>query len=182
MKVQEKNRLILFGALLMMTGAAVAIVSTVVFGGALAASLEESIAEMLADPAYAAELAAAGLAADDALATMVGIIYALLGLGVAVNAVKIVVGALSLRRTDRASAFFLVWGAVFLVLGVLGVWFSGVATIFGMCDLAAGVFGPALLLAGGVQNHRAARRILAAEREAELAAAEEAVWPPVRKG
>ena len=104
MKVQEKNRLILFGALLMMTGAAVAIVSTVVFGGALAASLEESIAEMLADPAYAAELAAAGLAADDALATMVGIIYALLGLGVAVNAVKIVVGALSLRRPARASA------------------------------------------------------------------------------
>ena len=95
MKVQEKNRLILFGALLMMTGAAVAIVSTVVFGGALAASLEESIAEMLADPAYAAELAAAGLAADDALATMMGIIYALLGLGVAVNAVKIAVGALT---------------------------------------------------------------------------------------
>ena len=164
MKVQEKNRLILFGALLMMTGAAVAIVSTVVFGGALAASLEESIAEMLADPAYAAELDAAGLAADDALATMVGIIYALLGLGVAVNAVKIVVGALSLRRTDRASAFFLVWGAVFLVLGVLGVWFSGVATIFGMCDLAAGVFGPALLLAGGGilylgQNGPALRRL-----------------------
>ena len=182
MKVQEKNRLILFGALLMMTGAAVAIVSTVVFGGALAASLEESIAEMLADPAYAAELAAAGLAADDALATMVGIIYALLGLGVAVNAVKIAVGALSLRRTDRASAFFLVWGAVFLVLGVLGVRCRGVATIFGMCARAAGVFGPALLLAGGEQNRRAARRILAAERVAELAAAEEAVWPPVRKG
>ena len=95
---------------------------------------------------------------------MRGLVWVLLGLAVAFNVVKIVVGVLGLRRTDRASNFFLVWGVVFLVFGVGGLLFSGVASIFGMCDLAAGLFGPALFLWGGVQNKRAAKRQRAAER------------------
>lgn len=67
-----------------------------------------------------------------------------------------------------------------LLLGVLGMMFSGVTSVFGLCDLAGGVFGPALFLWGGVQNKRAYQRMLKEEQAAEEQAAETA-WPPVRK-
>ena len=182
MKVNEKNRLILFGSLLMISGAGLAILFTLFWGYILQNSLAEAVQQLLADPAYAAEVEAAGLTGADVAGTMRGLVWVLLGLAVAFNVVKIVVGVLGLRRTDRASNFFLVWGVVFLVFGVGGLLFSGVASIFGMCDLAAGLFGPALFLWGDVQNKRAAKRQLAAEREAEeQAAAASSAWPPVRK-
>ena len=110
-----------------------------------------------------------------------GTLSILLGLGAALNVVKIVVGVLGIRKAAEPATFFVVWGAVLLLLGVLGMMFSGVTSVLGLCDLAGGVFGPAFFLWGGVQNKRAFQRMLKEEREAEEQAAESA-WPPVRKG
>ena len=118
---------------------------------------------------------------DALIEGMQGTLSILLGLGAALNVVKIVVGVLGIRKAAEPATFFVVWGAVLLLLGVLGMMFSGVTSVLGLCDLAGGVFGPAFFLWGGVQNKRAFQRMLKEEREAEEQAAESA-WPPVRKG
>ena len=101
------------------------------------------------DAAFAAELEASGMTLDALIEGMQGTLSILLGLGAALNVVKIVVGVLGIRKAAQPATFFVVWGVVFLLLGVLGMMFSGVASVFGLCDLAGGVFGPGLFLWGG---------------------------------
>ena len=135
---------------------------------------------MAQDAAFAAQLADTGMTMDAFVEAMQGTLNILLGLVVVFHVAKIVVGVLGIRKAAQPAGFFVVSGAVFLLLGVLGMMFSGVTSVFGLCDLAGGVFGPALFLWGGVQNKRAYQRMLKEEQAAEEQAAETA-WPPVRK-
>ena len=180
--MKQKNRNILIGAILMISGAGLALILTFIYGSVLDSSLAEQVTAMTQqDAAFAAELEASGMTLDALIEGMQGTLSILLGLGAALNVVKIVVGVLGIRKAAEPATFFVVWGAVLLLLGVLGMMFSGVASVLGLCDLAGGVFGPALFLWGGVQNKRAFQRMLKEERAAEEQAVESA-WPPVRKG
>lgn len=180
--MKQKNRNILIGAILMISGAGLALILTFIYGSVLDSSLAEQVTAMTQqDAAFAAELEASGMTLDALIEGMQGTLSILLGLGAALNVVKIVVGVLGIRKAAEPATFFVVWGAVLLLLGVLGMMFSGVTSVLGLCDLAGGVFGPAFFLWGGVQNKRAFQRMLKEEREAEEQAAESA-WPPVRKG
>ena len=180
--MKEKNRNILIGAILMISGAGLSILLTLVYGSVLGGSLAGQVEAMAQDAAFAAELEASGMTLDALIEGMQGTLSILLGLGAALNVVKIVVGVLGIRKAAEPATFFVVWGVVFLLLGVLGMMFSGVASVFGLCDLAGGVFGPGLFLWGGIQNKRAFQQMLKEERAAEEQAAESAsAWPPVRK-
>lgn len=181
--MKQKNRNILIGAILMISGAGLALILTFIYGSVLDSSLAEQVTAMTQqDAAFAAELEASGMTLDALIEGMQGTLSILLGLGAALNVVKIVVGVLGIRKAAEPATFFVVWGVVFLLLGVLGMMFSGVASVFGLCDLAGGVFGPGLFLWGGIQNKRAFQQMLKEEREAEEQAAESAsAWPPVRK-
>ena len=178
--MKEKNRNILIGAILMISGAGLSILLTLVYGSGLGGSLAGQVGALAQDAAFAAQLADTGMTMDAFVEAMQGTLNILLGLVVVFHVAKIVVGVLGIRKAAQPAAFFVVSGAVFLLLGVLGMMFSGVTSVFGLCDLAGGVFGPALFLWGGVQNKRAYQRMLKEEQAAEEQAAETA-WPPVRK-
>ena len=171
--MKQKNRNILIGAILMISGAGLALILTFIYGSVLDSSLAEQVTAMTQqDAAFAAELEASGMTLDALIEGMQGTLSILLG----------VVGVLGIRKAAEPATFFVVWGVVFLLLGVLGMMFSGVASVFGLCDLAGGVFGPGLFLWGGIQNKRAFQQMLKEERAAEEQAAESAsAWPPVRK-
>ena len=166
----------------MISGAGLAIILTLIYGSILGGALASQVDALLQDPSFAADLEASGMTLDALVEGMQGVLNVLLGLGVLFNVLKIVVGILGIRKAAQPATFFVVWGVVFLLLGVLGMMFSGVASVFGLCDLAGGVFGPALFLWGGIQNKRAFQQMLKEERAAEEQAAESAsAWPPVRK-
>ena len=179
--MQEKNRNILIGSILMISGAGLSAVLTLVYGSVFGRSLEAYVGTLTADEAFAAELAASGMTLDAVVEAMQGTLTVLLVLAVLFQLVKIAVGVWGLRRAARPATAFVAWGAVFLALGLLGMMFSGVTSVFGLCDLAGGVLGPGLFLWGGVQNKLAFRRMLAAERAAEEQQADESAWPPVRR-
>ena len=179
--MQEKNRNILIGSILMISGAGLSVVLTLVYGSVFGRSLEAYVGTLTADEAFAAELAASGMTLDAVVEAMQGTLTVLLVLAVLFQLVKIAVGVWGLRRAARPATAFVAWGAVFLALGLLGMMFSGVASVFGLCDLAGGVLGPGLFLWGGVQNKLAFRRMLAVERAAEVQQADESAWPPVRR-
>ena len=178
--MKEKNRNILIGAILMISGAGLSILLTLVYGSVLGGSLAGQVEAMAQDAAFAAQLADTGMTMDAFVEAMQGTLNILLGLVVVFHVAKIVVGVLGIRKAAQPAGFFVVSGVVFLLLGVLGMMFSGVTSVFGLCDLAGGVFGPALFFWGGVQNKRAYQRMLKEEQAAEEQAAETA-WPPVRK-
>lgn len=178
--MKEKNRNILIGSVLMISGAGLAIILTLIYGSILGGTLASQVDVLVQDAEFAADLAGTGMTLDSFVEAMQGTLNILLGLGVLFNVLKIVVGVLGIRKAAQPAAFFVIWGVVFLLFGVLGMMFSGVASVLGLCDLAGGVFGPALFLWGGVQNKRAFQRMLKEEQAAEEQAAESA-WPPVRR-
>ena len=139
--MQEKNRNILIGSILMISGAGLSVVLTLVYGSVFGRSLEAYVGTLTADEAFAAELAASGMTLDAVVEAMQGTLTVLLVLAVLFQLVKIAVGVWGLRRAARPATAFVAWGAVFLALGLLGMMFSGVTSVFGLCDLAGGVLG-----------------------------------------
>ena len=95
------------------------------------------------------------MTADQAIAFSSTIIYVLIGIMVAFNVVKIIVGILGLKKADQPSKFFTVWGIIFLVFGVLGL-SGGVASLLGLCNLVGGIVAPILFIVGGKQNQKPA--------------------------
>ena len=155
---QGKNRLLQLGALFLFVSAALGAVFTIAFGRILGAALVEYVESMAGDAAFAAEVEAADLTMDSLVSTMQGALAVILGAAVVFNVVKMAVGILGLLKAGGGAGFFLAWGIVFLVMGVLSVFLVGVSTVFGLCNVFGGLIGPVLYILGGVQNRRALRR------------------------
>ena len=77
----------------MISGAGLALILTFIYGSVLDSSLAEQVTAMTQqDAAFAAELEASGMTLDALIEGMQGTLSILLGLGAALNVVKIVVG------------------------------------------------------------------------------------------
>ena len=107
--MKQKNRNILIGAILMISGAGLALILTFIYGSVLDSSLAEQVTAMTQqDAAFAAELEASGMTLDALIEGMQGTLSILLGLGAALNVVKIVVGVLGIRKAAQPATFFVV--------------------------------------------------------------------------
>ena len=88
--MQEKNRNILIGSILMISGAGLSVVLTLVYGSVFGRSLEAYVGTLTADEAFAAELAASGMTLDAVVEAMQGTLTVLLVLAVLFQLVKII--------------------------------------------------------------------------------------------
>lgn len=99
------------------------------------------------------------LGADAALGFLNGLFAALITVFVVMLVIDVVVGILGLRRAGRPEkyGFFLVWGVILLVIGLLGALFSGISSLSGVAALACGVAAPILFLVGASQQKKLLR-------------------------
>ncbi|HJB06316.1 MAG TPA: hypothetical protein H9716_00400 [Candidatus Enterocloster faecavium] len=148
--MDNKNKLLRIASILMIVCAAAAILIAAVNTGLSLNSVANMSAEERA--AVEAQLSEGGLTMDQAMTAMSGIAYVSLGMNVIFNAVKIIVGILGIRKADNVTTFFLVWGIILLVFGVLSL--SGGISLLGICNLLGGIVAPVLFIVGGNQNKR----------------------------
>ena len=102
--MKEKNRNILIGAILMISGAGLSILLTLVYGSVLGGSLAGQVEAMAQDAAFAAQLADTGMTMDAFVEAMQGTLNILLGLVVVFHVAKIVVGVLGIRKAAQPAA------------------------------------------------------------------------------
>ena len=97
------------------------------------------------------------MGADAAIGILTGIIGVIVAVYVAMLVIDLVVGFMGLRRSRQPekNRFFLVWGIVLLIIGVLGFLFSGGLTLRGIAALVCGVVAPILFLVGAGQQRKA---------------------------
>lgn len=149
-----KNKLLQIASVLMIVAAVLAILLTALNILSFRAYLAELDPEQSA--ALQAQLLESGLTAEQAATAFNGMFLAMMGLLTAFNLVKIVVGALGLRKTAEGTTFYIVWGAVLLVFGVLSIPSS--TNLLGLCNAVGGLAAPALFLMGGSQNKKRLHR------------------------
>lgn len=149
--MKEKNKLIQVGSILLIVAAIVSIVLSIVnVNTSLGSMTNLTTAESATVEAQLNEL---DMTMDDAVGIVSGIAYVLIGIAVAFNAVRIIVGIMALKKADQASKFFTVWGIILLVLGVFGLLF-GSGVLVTLCNLLGGIIAPILLIVGGKQNQK----------------------------
>lgn len=96
------------------------------------------------------------MGAEAAMGIVAGIVGVIVAIYAAMLVIDLVVGFMGLSRSRRPEkyAFFLVWGIVLLVIGVLGLMFSGGLTLRGAAALVCGVVAPILFLVGASRQKR----------------------------
>lgn len=149
--MKEKNKLIQVGSVLLIVVAIVSIILSIVnVNTSLGSMTDLTTAESATVEAQLNEL---DMTMDDAVGIISGIGYVLIGIAVAFNAVRIIVGIMALKKADQASKFFTVWGIILLVLGVFSLLF-GSGVLVTLCNLLGGIVAPILLIVGGKQNQK----------------------------
>ena len=112
-----------------------------------------------------ADLEATGMTLDQVLAAAKNLLTAVMGMMAVFNVIKIVVGALGLRKLQSGTVYFTGWGIAFLVFGVLGLLIFGVNNLMGIANLLGGLAGPVLYIVGGAQNKKALQAAAQSEEE-----------------
>lgn len=153
--MKEKNKFLQIGSILMIVAAVVFIISVAVGMPQVVASLDFLKTTNLDGTQMMENAEKLNMTADQAIAFSSTIIYVLIGIMVAFNVVKIIVGILGLKKADQSSKFFTVWGVIFLVFGVLSL-SGGVVSLLGLCNLVGGIVAPILFIVGGKQNQKPA--------------------------
>lgn len=95
--------------------------------------------------------------ADAAIGMVTGMVAVIAAIYIAMFIVDLVVGLVGLGRARRPEKYryFLVWGIVLLVIGVLGTLLTGMFTLRGLASLVCGVAAPILFIVGASQQKRA---------------------------
>ena len=73
------------------------------------------------------------LSADQAVGIFSAVMYAALILIVIFNVMKIIVGIVGFRKAETGTTYFIAWGIVLLVFGVLSL--GGLFSLLGICNL-----------------------------------------------
>lgn len=144
----NKNMLLRVGSILMAVCALVAIlVSAVNIFLSLGSIGNMSASEwaMLED-----QFSQLGVSAEQAMGIFSTISYIVLVLVVIFNVMKIIVGIVGFRKAETASAYFIAWGIVLLIFGLLSL--GNLLNIIGICNLLGGIAAPILFILGGIQN------------------------------
>lgn len=94
------------------------------------------------------------LSADQAVGIFSAVMYAALILIVIFNVMKIIVGIVGFRKAETGTTYFIAWGIVLLVFGVLSL--GGLFSLLGICNLLGGIVAPILFIIGGSQNKKRA--------------------------
>ncbi|HJB39260.1 MAG TPA: hypothetical protein H9943_02560 [Candidatus Ruthenibacterium avium] len=150
--MKEKNKFLQIGSILMIVAAVVFIISVAVGMPQVIASLDFLKTTNLDGTQMMENAEKLNMTADQAIAFSSTIIYVLIGIMVAFNVVKIIVGILGLKKADQPSKFFTVWGVIFLIFGILGL--GNIVSIMDLCNLAGGIAAPILFLIGAKQNKK----------------------------
>lgn len=144
----NKNMLLRVGSILMAVCALVAIlVSAVNIFLSLGSIGNMSASEwaMLED-----QFSQLGVSAEQAMGIFSTISYIVLVLVVIFNVMKIIVGIVGFRKAETASTYFIAWGIVLLIFGLLSL--GNLLNIIGICNLLGGIAAPILFILGGIQN------------------------------
>ena len=110
--MKEKNKFLQIGSILMIVAAVVFIISVAVGMPQVIASLDFLKTTNLDGTQMMENAEKLNMTADQAIAFSSTIIYVLIGIMVAFNVVKIIVGILGLKKADQPSKFFTVWGVI----------------------------------------------------------------------
>lgn len=145
-----KNKLLQIASILMIAAAVLAILITAVNVFTVATSVNDLSAEEIV--ALEVQLQDTDFTMEQAGMILQGTALVAFGMAALFNLVKIVVGVLGLRKTASGSTFYLVWGIVLLVFGVLSI--PTTANLLGLCNAVGGLAAPLLFIAGGSQNKK----------------------------
>lgn len=146
------KKIIRIGALLVAVFALIAIIVSVVnVNKSLSSMTNLSPEEALAVESQFNE---GGVDMDSAFAMLQVVSYGTLAVVSIFSIIKIIVGLLILKKTERSHKFFLSWGTVFLVFGIFGM--GAGMTLLGLCNLLSGIVGPILLIVGSAQMKKQA--------------------------
>lgn len=162
--MQKKNQLLRIGSILMILGAAMAMLMAMATASTLDMGMS-TVNSLTQDPAFMADLEATGMTLDQVLAAAKNLLTAVMGMMAVFNVIKIVVGALGLRKLQSGTVYFTGWGIAFLVFGVLGLLIFGVSNLMGIANLLGGLAGPVLYIVGGAQNKKALQAAAQSEEE-----------------
>ena len=151
--MKEKNKFLQAASIIMILCAVLAILITAINTNAALSSISGLSPEE--QTAVEAQLSEGDITMDQVMTAVSAIAYVGLGLTIIFNIIKVIVGFLGLKKADTSSKFFIVWGIILLVFGVLSL-SSGILNRLGICNLLGGVAAPVLFIIGGNQNKKEA--------------------------
>ena len=108
--MQKKNQLLRIGSILMILGAAMAMLMAMATASTLDMGMS-TVNSLTQDPAFMADLEATGMTLDQVLAAAKNLLTAVMGMMAVFNVIKIVVGALGLRKLQSGTVYFTGWGS-----------------------------------------------------------------------
>ena len=141
--MKEKNKFLQAASIIMILCAVLAILITAINTNAALSSISGLSPEE--QTAVEAQLSEGDITMDQVMTAVSAIAYVGLGLTIIFNIIKVIVGFLGLKKADTSSKFFIVWGIILLVFGVL--------------SLSSGILNPlapVLFIIGGNQNKKEA--------------------------
>ncbi len=141
----DAKKMIRIGAILLAAFALVGIIVSVINVNKSLSSMTNLTPQEAA--AVNSQMGELGMDLESATVMVKAIAYGGLALGSIFSILKIIVGVLALKNTDRSYKFYQTWGIVFLVFGILGLR-VGVISLLGLCNLASGIAGPLLFVLG----------------------------------
>ena len=151
--MKEKNKFLQAASIIMILCAVLAILITAINTNAALSSISGLSPEE--QTAVEAQLSEGDITMDQVMTAVSAIAYVGLGLTIIFNIIKVIVGFLGLKKADTSSKFFIVWGIILLVFGVLSL-SSGILNPLGIYNLLGGVAAPVLFIIGGYQNKKEA--------------------------
>lgn len=144
----DSKKFIKLGALLLIIFAALTITISVVNLTSTLAELSNMNSEDAA--LIDAQLRQEGTDLDSALVVIKVVAYITLAVGSILSVIKIIVGVLILKKTERTHKFYMTWSVIFIIFGLWAVKSVGF-TMLGLSHLISGLAAPALLIVGSIK-------------------------------
>lgn len=105
----------------------------------------------------ALEQSGGAIGGQEVMGLLSGMIVVIVAIAAVMLILRLIVGLLGLSRCRRPERhrFFLGWGILMLVIGILGTLFSGIFTATALVGMIPGIVAPILFLVGSSQQSRA---------------------------
>lgn len=159
------NRLLTFSALALIICAVLGVIAMWMLSGTVISP------ELLSDPELLAKAAISANVSPDELVAMLqtpegtqvvgtafmAIRMAMVAMAAVASLPRLIAGVLGLSRVAKPEkhGFFLVWGAVLLTLGIIGLVFTGgIASFNGLVSVIGGLVAPILYIIGAAQQKK----------------------------
>ena len=149
----KENMLLKIASFLLIIGGAVCgVISIINAAGTIAetASMNPAVLD-----AYVSAQSGGMFSGSDALGILIAIAAGTIVLTLVMTALDIVVGIMGLSRCRQPARwrFFLIWGIVLLIIGLIGL--GELFSLRGVFAAICGIIGPVLYIIGAVQQNKA---------------------------